>query len=113
MCIYNISDDRHIYRDRNNYTLRTDGVCGTRSISTLPECSQAAAVLGLPDVTASYDFDGGLDHLPSFCYFFNGTLRFHAFQQNTGECSNDKKCLCREDAAPQDPALLHDTVKGT
>ena len=72
MCIHNISNDHHVSRNRFNYTLRTEGVCGATSISTLPECSQAAAVLGLPDVAASYDFDGGLDHLPSFCYLMNG-----------------------------------------
>ena len=49
--------------------LKRAGSCGARAITTLAQCSTAAAALGLPDVNASDDMQPLNSYSPSHCYF--------------------------------------------
>ena len=76
----------------------TSGSCSV-PIQTLAQCSAAAAVLGLSDVTASNDtHTSGSTGDPPWCYVYasgsSRDLRFNRNGLNTGACSASKQCVC-------------------
>ena len=68
---------------------------GSHRVSTLSECSRAAAAVGLQDTIAVDDYQDGVDSDPPYCYFKDGSLKFNSNGLNTGSCTGSDKCLCR------------------
>ena len=79
-------------------------LAGSSRITTLSECSRAAAYLGLPDTTAVNDSQTSKTDYPPFCYFAtkvredgngeDGFLKFNVNKLSTGRCSLENKCIC-------------------
>ena len=79
-------------------------IAGSSRVTTLPECSAAAAYLGLPDTTAVDDSSSNKTDNPPYCYFStevrdalsgeDGSLIFNSNELSTGECTLTKRCLC-------------------
>ena len=86
-----------------SYTLRESSSC-TVPITTLAECSAAAAALGLDDTTAAYDGQTATSYDPPHCYFEGGELKLNMDGTNTGACSTQDQCLCAA-ASPPPPCL--------
>jgi hypothetical protein len=93
------------------YHVLTSGSCGA-PVTTIEECNQAAAVLGLEDVTASDDghTDSWFD--PPYCYFTGSSsgLKFNVGGGNSGNCADGlfglQQCLCKgplPDSPPPPP----------
>ena len=68
---------------------------GAGSITTLADCSAAAAALGLSDTTAVDDGQDGVSWNPPYCYFelvYAGggsySLKFNSAGTNTGSCTS-------------------------
>ena len=75
----------------------TGATRAARSITTLEECSAAAAALGLSDTTAQEDGQtGSWIHDPAYCYMSGGSLQFNSAGTNTGSCEFDP-CVCVAD----------------
>ena len=88
------------------YVLVSDGekcLAGSNRVTTLPECSMAAAHLGLP-TTAVNDSQTIQTDYPPYCYFAtkvredgsgeDGFLKFNVNELSTGRCNLANKCLC-------------------
>ena len=103
------------------YVLVSDGekcLAGSNWVTTLPECSAAAAYLGLPDTTAVNDSQTSKTDYPPYCYFAtevredgsgeDGFLKFNFNELSTGRCSLANKCLCELGIyATQPDSLAH------
>jgi len=65
-------------------------------VTTLAECSQAAASLGLSDVTATDDNQrNGVSYDPPYCYLEGNSLKFNTLGKNSGPCSSSDNCVCK------------------
>ena len=73
---------------------------GAISITTLADCSAAAAALGLSDTTAVDDGLGGFPNPPPGCYLRYGSLNFDSAGTNTGGCDGSDTCICWVNAPP-------------
>ena len=73
---------------------------GAISITTLADCSAAAAALGLSDTTAVDDGLGGFPNPPPGCYLRYGSLNFDSAGTNTGGCDGSDTCICWVTAPP-------------
>ena len=88
------------------YVLVSDGekcLAGSNRVTTLPECSAAAAHLGLPTTAVNESQTSQTDY-PPYCYFAtkvredgsgeDGFLKFNLNELSTGRCSLANKCIC-------------------
>ena len=75
------------------------GACAV-PITTLAECSAAAAALGLDDTTSAYDGQTVSAYDPPHCYFEGGELKLNSDGTNTGACSMQDQCLCAAASPP-------------
>jgi hypothetical protein len=74
--------------------LITSGTCAaTDRITSIADCSAAAATLGMSDTTATNDGQTTVPYDPPFCYFEGGSLKWNA-GGNTGHCTTNDRCLC-------------------
>ena len=98
----------------HTYSVMYSGACNdappaatatTRSlVSSLTECSAAAASLGLPDASASMDNQAsGVAYDPPGCYLEEGELKFNT-GANTGPCTFLDQCICALRPATPPPA---------
>ena len=69
-------------------------------ITSLSECSAAAAALGLADTSAVDDGQTGATFDPPYCYFEGGVLKYNSNGQNTGSCSSSDQCVCHKGNSP-------------
>ena len=70
---------------------------GAGSITTLADCSAAAAALGLSDTTAEDDGQNYASGDPPYCYFEGLTqLKFNSAGTNTGGCYSNEHCIWKE-----------------
>ena len=76
---------------------------GAGSITTLADCSAAAAALGLSDTTAEDDGQNYASGDPPWCYFEDGSLKFNSAGTNTGGCYARTPCICWVNAPPPPP----------
>ena len=80
---------------------------GAGSITTLADCSAAAAALGLSDTTAEDDGRDGSSWSPPYCYFESDgdgdSLQFNSAGTNTGGCNSWDTCICWANAPPPRP----------
>ena len=65
-----------------------------KRVTSLADCSAAAASLGLADTTATDDGQNGVDFDPPYCYFEVGQLKFNSNGKNTGPCTSSDQCVC-------------------
>jgi len=76
-----------------NFEIRKSASCG-QAVTSMAECGQAAAELGLSDTTPSDDKQRGVSYDPPFCYFEGNSLKFNSNGLNTGRCTTSDNCLC-------------------
>ena len=65
-------------------------------ITSLSECSDAAAALKLSDTIAKDDGISGHSSDPPYCYLEDNILKFNSDGTNTGKCSAKDTCICFE-----------------
>ena len=76
------------------YTTMTSGSTSTcLRITSLSECSVAAAAVGLSDTSAVDDDQNAVSYDPPYCYFEGGSLKFNN-GTNTGPCKSSDTCVC-------------------
>ena len=77
------------------YTIVEDPGVTCDPITSLSECEAAANYLGLPD-TSPQELNIGMSIDPPFCYLDeDDKLWFNGDGDNTGECDNGDKCICK------------------
>ena len=74
----------------------TDGTITCDFVRSSSECQSAAHKLGLTGVMVDDDRQMGAKYDPPFCYFEGGSLKFNKLGTNTGPCSTEDTCLCRQ-----------------
>ena len=79
-----------------NATFRTCAHWKAHNLTTLEECSAAAAALGYISPTAADDEKSDQGYRPRGCYFkkYGSTLYFNAAGTNRGACQGGYICLC-------------------
>ena len=78
----------------SSYTLvKNDSTC--YELTSISECSNAAAALNLSDRTAEEDDQFGVTNAPTSCYLDGGVLKFNSKGMNTGVCTMIAQCVCR------------------
>ena len=65
-------------------------------VRSASECESAANELGLADVTVIDDGQNGVSFDPPFCYFEGGSLKYNNEGTNTGSCTTNDHCVCRQ-----------------
>ena len=65
-------------------------------ITSLSECSEAAAALRLSDTTATDDGQSGGNSDPPYCYIEDNILKFNSDGTNRGNCNAKHTCICFE-----------------
>ena len=98
-----IIQDEYVHaRDHGSYAIaryhRDCEAYGFATLTSMSECSQAAAVLGWADTSASDD-NRNVGHLtdPRGCYgrgADNPDVKFNVNDGNVGPCTNGDKCVC-------------------
>ena len=74
--------------------LKTDSACNR--VTSLTECSAAAAALGLSDTPAVDDNYSGVTYYPPYCYLQGTVLKYNSNGHNTGKCNSySGQCICR------------------
>ena len=82
-------------------TSGSTSTCGR--ITSLSECSVAAAAVGLPDTSAVDDGQNARSFDPPYCYFEGGNLKFNSGGGNTGLCTSTDVCVCKTGACCPPP----------
>ena len=71
-------------------------------ITSFSGCANAAQALALDDTTVTDDGQNGVWNDPPFCYYSiyyeRSALKYNSNGQNTGPCTIDDKCLCKQAA---------------
>ena len=78
------------------YRLNEDSAISCDFIRSASECESAANELGMSDITVVDDGQNSGTYDPPFCYFEGGSLKFNNLGTNTGPCTSNDQCLCRQ-----------------
>lgn len=110
VCEWNHACD--ILSDACYRMLVVEGQCDY-PITTLEECSSAAASLGLSDTTAVDDGQSGVAFDPPYCYIEAGVLKVNLDGSNTGDCNGGDQCLCASGVTTTRTTVSRTTVSRT
>ena len=89
------------------YKKMTNGSTSTcPRVTSLAECSAAAAAMGLWDISATADGQHGVSHDPPYCYAESGSLKFNLDGSSTGSCTSTDTCVCKASSTGPPPPPL-------